>query len=154
MNHILQIGRLQITLQSTCARIQSQPHASLSFRYRCGDPIRSCASTSSDPTPDRPVVRPAVRLSPPRRLIPIATNRPFSSTVAWANNQDPSRHLPASLSTDSHHAAAKQWLEGFAIEDIPKNALEVTFARSSGPGGQVCLDIPLYYAGITRMVLI
>lgn len=42
------------------------------------------------------------------------------------------------LNTDAHHAAAKQWVEGFKLEDIPKEALEVTFARSSGPGGQVC----------------
>lgn len=42
-----------------------------------------------------------------------------------------------SMSNESHHALARTWLDSFTIEDIPKDAYEVSYSRSSGPGGQV-----------------
>lgn len=42
-----------------------------------------------------------------------------------------------SLSDETHHALARTWLDGFTLDDIPKNSYEVTYSRSSGPGGQV-----------------
>jgi peptidyl-tRNA hydrolase ICT1 len=41
-----------------------------------------------------------------------------------------------SLDADAEHALARQWLDDFALADIPKDAYEVSFVRSSGPGGQ------------------
>lgn len=38
--------------------------------------------------------------------------------------------------TESDHAAARQWLAKFHIQTIPRELGEVTFSRSSGPGGQ------------------
>ncbi len=47
--------------------------------------------------------------------------------------------LQASLSDgpiEDEHREARTWLASFNINAIPKNACEVTFSRSSGPGGQ------------------
>jgi peptidyl-tRNA hydrolase ICT1 len=41
------------------------------------------------------------------------------------------------LSSELDHRAAREWTAGFTPDDIPKAAYEVTYARSSGPGGQV-----------------
>ncbi|CAK9783917.1 hypothetical protein CC85DRAFT_322259 [Cutaneotrichosporon oleaginosum] len=40
------------------------------------------------------------------------------------------------LVEDEHHALARDWLDGFVPEDVPKTSYEVSYARSSGPGGQ------------------
>lgn len=37
---------------------------------------------------------------------------------------------------------AKRFAQHFAYSDIPKDALDITFARSSGPGGQVSHGSP------------
>lgn len=37
---------------------------------------------------------------------------------------------------ESDHSAARQWLANFHINTIPRRLGEVTFSRSSGPGGQ------------------
>ena len=38
--------------------------------------------------------------------------------------------------SDDEHQEARNWLSGFSIKSIPRNACEVTYSRSSGPGGQ------------------
>jgi peptidyl-tRNA hydrolase ICT1 len=42
-----------------------------------------------------------------------------------------------SLDTPADHKAAREWVDGFGVGDIPKEALAVSYSRSSGPGGQV-----------------
>ena len=34
------------------------------------------------------------------------------------------------------HTAARRWLSRFNINTVPRNLCEITFSRSSGPGGQ------------------
>ena len=42
-----------------------------------------------------------------------------------------------SLETEEHHRLAREWTSDFVVDDIPKQAYDITYARSSGPGGQV-----------------
>lgn len=53
--------------------------------------------------------------------------------------------LPPSLdrlesAQDTAHA--RHWLMRFKSHKIPKDSVEITFSRSSGPGGQVCPHRP------------
>lgn len=43
--------------------------------------------------------------------------------------------LPA-LKDDDHHALAREWLDAFSADDVPKTSYVISYARSSGPGGQ------------------
>lgn len=47
--------------------------------------------------------------------------------------------LPA-LENAAQNAQAREWIQSFKSVQIPKAAVQLTFARSSGPGGQVCKD--------------
>ena len=42
-----------------------------------------------------------------------------------------------SLSTSEETRAARAWIDEFRRAAIPRTAVELSFARSSGPGGQV-----------------
>lgn len=44
----------------------------------------------------------------------------------------------AVLETAAQNAEARSWIEKFKAREIPKGAVEFTYSRSSGPGGQVC----------------
>lgn len=44
--------------------------------------------------------------------------------------------LPA-LENAEQNAEARTWLERFRSQAIPKNSVDFTYSRSSGPGGQV-----------------
>lgn len=70
------------------------------------------------------------------------STRPFSSTFT-------SRRLPAlvtirqfAAARNANHASeeelqvARKWLEKLHADTIPKNIGELSFSRSSGPGGQ------------------
>ena len=52
----------------------------------------------------------------------------FRSLSSWASVPD--------TASEQNHAAARKWLSKFSIHTIPRNLCEVTFSRSSGPGGQ------------------
>lgn len=41
------------------------------------------------------------------------------------------------LDDEEHHRLAREWTQGFTVHDIPKASYETSYARSSGPGGQV-----------------
>lgn len=43
---------------------------------------------------------------------------------------------PAIVHDDDDHREARTWLARFHVNTIPKNICDVTFSRSSGPGGQ------------------
>lgn len=43
---------------------------------------------------------------------------------------------PAITHDDEDHREARTWLARFNVNTIPKNIGEITFSRSSGPGGQ------------------
>ncbi|OBZ72422.1 Peptidyl-tRNA hydrolase ICT1, mitochondrial [Grifola frondosa] len=47
----------------------------------------------------------------------------------------PPPHL-ASLSNAEENAQARAWLDKFKTQEIPKSLVELTYSRSSGPGGQ------------------
>ncbi|OCF32073.1 hypothetical protein I316_06229 [Kwoniella heveanensis BCC8398] len=40
------------------------------------------------------------------------------------------------LDKEADHVEAREWVERFKVDDIPKDAYEVSRSRSSGPGGQ------------------
>ena len=42
-----------------------------------------------------------------------------------------------SLETRADTAGAREWLNAFTNMTVPRNMVELSFARSSGPGGQV-----------------
>jgi hypothetical protein len=80
---------------------------------------------------------------PPTHLRANDDRRTLSTlTVVLAPTPGSLRGLPA-LSTDAHNAVAREWVDGFKEGDIPKEALDVGFARSSGPGGQVRSSLSL-----------
>lgn len=43
----------------------------------------------------------------------------------------------SSLETKTDTAGAREWLDAFRTASLPRNIVELSFARSSGPGGQV-----------------
>lgn len=43
----------------------------------------------------------------------------------------------ASLENSVQTAEARDWLSAFRAQSIPRNLVELSFSRSSGPGGQV-----------------
>jgi len=45
-----------------------------------------------------------------------------------------------SLDDEEHHRLAREWTQGFRVDDIPKGSYETSYARSSGPGGQASRD--------------
>ncbi|KAK8869477.1 hypothetical protein IAR55_000042 [Kwoniella newhampshirensis] len=65
--------------------------------------------------------------------------RPFNTSLVrydhYSTKHDDLKHLHH-LSSTKDHALARTWLDGFKVDDIPKESLEITRSRSSGPGGQ------------------
>jgi len=62
---------------------------------------------------------------------------------------------PRSKSADSDVELARQWLKSFDSHTIPRHLGQISFSRSSGPGGQnvnksVHLRSPSLYAGLTK----
>lgn len=65
--------------------------------------------------------------------------RGFTSTaVRLGKASKVSKELASlrTLSTDDDHKSARTWVDGFTLEDVPKEELDISYARSSGPGGQ------------------
>ncbi|WVO24898.1 uncharacterized protein IAS62_006278 [Cryptococcus decagattii] len=64
----------------------------------------------------------------PRRLL---------STTACLAAKPPVQllHVPK-LDSETEHLLARQWIDTFTLEDIPKEGWVATRSRSSGPGGQ------------------
>lgn len=52
------------------------------------------------------------------------------------------------LETPEQHKLAKEWVDNFRRDDIPKDAWEATYSRSSGPGGQVSLTLSSIYSRV------
>ncbi|KAL1410954.1 hypothetical protein Q8F55_001897 [Vanrija albida] len=76
----------------------------------------------------RPVLERLLRHAPRARLL---------STSSSAAGPAPARLLAlAQLSKQDDHTLARDWINGFTLDDLPKDGYEVTYARSSGPGGQ------------------
>lgn len=70
------------------------------------------------------------------KSINLVACRLLSSTALRADAAPPKLLNLATLTDDEHHALAKDWLDSFTAQDVPKTACEVSYARSSGPGGQ------------------
>jgi hypothetical protein len=63
--------------------------------------------------------------------------RTFSVAAArLANAPKTLLQLPDLVKPDDHQLA-ENWINGFQQDDIPKDAWETSYSRSSGPGGQV-----------------
>ena len=65
--------------------------------------------------------------------------RLFSSTTPFAAPASDSLLRLQSLESPAEHSEARTWLDDFQVDDIPKEAWEAGYSRSSGPGGQVSL---------------
>ena len=65
----------------------------------------------------------------------IGKNPLLSQSLAPVRCLAISRDAKEAISEDEHQEA-RNWLSGFSIDSVPKSACEVTFSRSSGPGGQ------------------
>lgn len=53
--------------------------------------------------------------------------------------------IPPALSNLANKAdisGAREWLNAFRSATVPRNLVELSFARSSGPGGQVRVSLP------------
>ncbi|EIW72506.1 hypothetical protein TREMEDRAFT_24609 [Tremella mesenterica DSM 1558] len=72
---------------------------------------------------------------PPSRVV-LKSVRSFSSSDIRSDQAPPELINLEKLVTPSHHSLARQWLDGFKLEDIPIRAYEIKYSRSSGPGGQ------------------
>lgn len=48
----------------------------------------------------------------------------------------------SSLESKTDTANAREWLNAFMSATVPRNLVELSFARSSGPGGQVRVSRP------------
>ena len=59
----------------------------------------------------------------------------FSQSSASVRRLTAARDVKDATSEEEHQEA-RNWLSGFSIKSIPRNACEVTYSRSSGPGGQ------------------
>ncbi|WWD09736.1 hypothetical protein V865_007864 [Kwoniella europaea PYCC6329] len=58
-----------------------------------------------------------------------------SSSVSFAKASPHLLVLPT-LPKETDHAAAREWVDNFKLDDIPKDAYIISRSRSSGPGGQ------------------
>lgn len=82
-------------------------------------PQRTCAASSS-------------------RLLPFThlRQRQFtSSPSSHGRAPDSLLNIPA-LDKDEDHIAAREWLDEFTVDDVPKTSYVASYARSSGAGGQ------------------
>lgn len=73
----------------------------------------------------------------PKSGLAVAARRGLTST-GGALAKAPSELLEVKkLEKEEDHRLARQWTQGFVVDDIPKGSYETSYARSSGPGGQV-----------------
>jgi hypothetical protein len=80
----------------------------------------------------------------------VTTARQLHTTALKHTDTGPSSYLRCPrLQTPDEHRTARNWVDSFAVSDIPKEALTVSYSRSSGPGGQVC---QLYHYALPRML--
>ncbi|WVF71837.1 hypothetical protein IAT40_006646 [Kwoniella sp. CBS 6097] len=65
-----------------------------------------------------------------------SARRSFPTTTAVQDKA--SDHLLSipKLDKEADHVQAREWVNGFRVDDIPKDGYEVSRSRSSGPGGQ------------------
>lgn len=61
--------------------------------------------------------------------------RSWRAFRTFANRLVP-RTLLVATESEADQAAARKWLKDFGRNTIPKNLCEISFSRSSGPGGQ------------------
>jgi len=65
-----------------------------------------------------------------------SSSRSISTSPPLRKPPSPELLAVSALNTEEDHALARAWLDEFVPEDIPKSAYDVSYARSSGPGGQ------------------
>jgi hypothetical protein len=87
-----------------------------------------------------------ISLYPERYLFKVirfpTVNHPVSSvirrTYSNSNNSLPAAPQFATLASPEHINEARSWISSFRSRSIARGAVELSFSRSSGPGGQVC----------------
>ena len=65
-------------------------------------------------------------LGEPSRLVRVGLKR-FAGSACFSSE---------AFGNSDELSAARKWLDGLTIDALPKDAFEVSYARSSGPGGQ------------------
>lgn len=65
-----------------------------------------------------------------QRTCPFDLYLPLSSVRRYASKR------PSSTFDEADFSAARKWLAALNPDTIPQNICEMTFSRSSGPGGQ------------------
>lgn len=79
-----------------------------------------------------PVARPAFR-RPDLTLTHV-----LRGTTRWMSSASLPRPPDLkTLETPDDNASARTWIENFKSAQIPKEVVEMSYSRSSGPGGQV-----------------
>lgn len=72
-------------------------------------------------------------IAPRRYAIGLVCQQPYTWRVA---TRDFASKRPAEGDDEAELAAARQWLKKLDPDTIPRDICEVSFSRSSGPGGQ------------------
>ena len=72
-----------------------------------------------------------------RRLTPVLPYGAGSTVRCMSTPSMPRPPDLRALDTPEDNQKARSWLEQFKTREIPKELVEMTFSRSSGPGGQV-----------------
>lgn len=88
------------------------------------------------------------------RLFPAALRHPGAagSVRLHTNRALPLPPQLPSLETPADNQQARAWVARFKAESVPKDLVELTFSRSSGPGGQVAFVPALDVVPLTRHI--
>lgn len=98
-----------------------------------------------------PLLDVLVRLSRPRAHLVVRSARHRTNYRVEATSL-PTPPPLSNLATSKDAAAAHDWLMRFRGCPIPRPVVDITFSRSSGPGGQVCLPSCLSFHHTEQMM--
>lgn len=101
------------------------------------------------------ILRRNLQLSTPHRLRLGHTSIPGRFLLArYTHGHNlPAAPRIAALVTPEDTAEARSWVSKFKEETVPRGSVELTFSRSSGPGGQVSPYLPDHGNSILRRSL-
>ncbi len=112
------------------------PPRTSTCKVHCSRPRRPSSPTPSCTAPSTRIPTPTMltsRVTLPR--LPLSL-RHLSTSPRRLGPAPPELLALKELVEDEHHILARDWLDSFVPEDVPKTSYEVSYARSSGPGGQ------------------
>ena len=118
------------SMRSTGINMKLQPGTRLDSHHTCNIKAPVCSESSS-------MLSRQLRHHIIRFECCLPSKRLFSSTTPLAAPASDSLLRLQSLASPAEHSEARTWLDDFQVDDIPKEAWEAGYSRSSGPGGQV-----------------